>query len=262
MSTQTSALPDGTKLTKPASGERVSLSVINANTDNIANNIIGLNNKINTNVGSKQYNLGALSSATIANQALAFCSAHTGESNFVGSFYLTASAVPSDLPAQTNEWKYAYGMFRIRLVNNSNISDGDIILFGWKTNNIAIRNIANSEIAESWSQLALTSQIEKTGYNMNQWFSALEDTDNSAYMWAQGNLRVITFQGKRRTHTEDEVLFTLPAEHRPAMTVRCAGSYNGVSVVISLNTDGTGVLFVANGQTATGRIYFSAAFMH
>lgn len=46
MSTQTAALPDGTRLTKPASGEKVSLSVINTNTDNIANNIISLNNQI------------------------------------------------------------------------------------------------------------------------------------------------------------------------------------------------------------------------
>lgn len=46
MSTQTAALPDGTKLTKPASGEKVSLSVINTNTDNIANNIIGLNRQM------------------------------------------------------------------------------------------------------------------------------------------------------------------------------------------------------------------------
>lgn len=48
MSTQTAALPDGTKLTKPASGEKVSLSVINTNTDNIANNIIALNPKKNS----------------------------------------------------------------------------------------------------------------------------------------------------------------------------------------------------------------------
>lgn len=46
MSTQTAALPDGTTLTKPASGEKVSLSVINTNTDNIANNIILLKSNI------------------------------------------------------------------------------------------------------------------------------------------------------------------------------------------------------------------------
>ena len=69
MSTQTAALPDGTKLTKPASGEKVSLSVINTNTDNIANNIIALNSQIGyTEDGS--FN-SASSLATLLNNALA-----------------------------------------------------------------------------------------------------------------------------------------------------------------------------------------------
>lgn len=57
MATQTPVLPDGTRLTKPALNERYSLSVTNTNTDNIANNIIAMNNQI-TNIQNAQTILG------------------------------------------------------------------------------------------------------------------------------------------------------------------------------------------------------------
>ena len=46
MATTTSALPDGTKLTKPAYTDSADIAVINTNMDNIANNINSLNSNI------------------------------------------------------------------------------------------------------------------------------------------------------------------------------------------------------------------------
>ena len=110
--------------------------------------------KIDAAIGSRQYNLGMLTNATIESQMGTFASAHKGESNFTGSFYISASAIPSDLPEQTNEWKYAYGLFRIRLVTNAGVYDGDVILFGFNTSNIAVRHVGNSVMASSWLQVA------------------------------------------------------------------------------------------------------------
>jgi len=58
MATTTSALPDGTKLTKPAYTDSADIAVINTNMDNIANNINSLNSNINqfTGVPTDTYN--------------------------------------------------------------------------------------------------------------------------------------------------------------------------------------------------------------
>lgn len=61
MATTTSALPDGTKLTKPAYTDSADIAVINTNMDNIANNINSLNSNIGNlsfvNINSEQSNL-------------------------------------------------------------------------------------------------------------------------------------------------------------------------------------------------------------
>lgn len=251
MSTQTAALPDGTKLTKPASGEKVSLSVINTNTDNIANNIIALNGYVNahwlgnntlsntqsalfsfaqsmpdggsrviefgisqatgnfgatnyigkierisasrlcvtvmnamyatnmiignykdgtwnwaevalvsqintlssqiaTELASKQYVFSTSSASTLAEQVLAFCENHRGQSNYTASFFMSASNAPSDLPANTNTWKYAFGEARIRISPLSGGIDGVIILYAFSANQMALRYISNSVVSNEW----------------------------------------------------------------------------------------------------------------
>lgn len=155
-------------LTLPADGERLSLGVLNQNWS-----------KIDAALGSKQYNIGMLTNATIESQLSDFANAHKGESNFVGTFYLSASAVPSDLPAQTNEWKYAYGLFRIRLVTNAGVFDGDVILYGWNTSNVCIRHVGNSVIAASWTQLA--------PYVSGVWTPQLYDLDTFKRNLGNGN---------------------------------------------------------------------------
>ncbi len=53
MASTTSALPDGTKLTKPAYSDSADIAVLNTNMDNIANNINLINSNIVDTVPSK-----------------------------------------------------------------------------------------------------------------------------------------------------------------------------------------------------------------
>lgn len=150
-------------LIKPAGSERVQISQINQNMDildekigavgntSLQEQITNLGNRIDTEVSSKQYNLGQLTSDTLANQIYAFANAHRQMSGYTGAFYLSATAVPSDLPAQTNEWKYAHGHFHIRHSNATGVADGEIVLYGFNTNRIAIKNMANNTVTSNWA---------------------------------------------------------------------------------------------------------------
>lgn len=144
-------------------------------TDNFsnANALAGNWDKIDTALASKQYNLGALTNSTIADQALAFANAHKGENGFVGAFYLSAST-SSDLPAATNEWKYAYGYFRVRMSPQNGSADGEIVLYGFNTGNIAVRQFANGTVAASWSKLATGNITEYSGTKNDTYLSAIE----------------------------------------------------------------------------------------
>lgn len=150
-------------LIKPAGSERVQISQINQNMDildekigavgdtSLQGQITNLGNRIDTEVSAKQYNLGQLTSDTLANQIYAFANAHRQMNGYTGAFYLSASAVPSDLPAQTNEWKYAHGHFHIRHSDSKGVADGEIVLYGFNTNRIAIKNMANNTVTSNWA---------------------------------------------------------------------------------------------------------------
>lgn len=150
-------------LIKPAGSERVQISQINQNMDildekigavgntSLQGQITNLGNRIDTEVSAKQYNLGQLTSDTLANQIYAFANAHRQMNGYTGAFYLSATAVPSDIPAQTNEWKYAHGHFHIRHSNATGVADGEIVLYGFNTNRIAIKNMANNVVTDNWA---------------------------------------------------------------------------------------------------------------
>lgn len=106
------------------------------------------------------------------------------------------------------------------------------------------------------------AKTKKFDSSMGDWLSNLEDSDTLTHLWAYGDVRVISFQGKGRTHTEDEVLFTLPEEHRPSAIVRCSAFLGGTPIVVSINTNGVGTLWLINGATSvSARIYFNCAYV-
>lgn len=111
---------------------------------------VALASKLATELASKQYVFSTNSSSTLAEQVLAFCGNHRGESNYTASFFMSASNAPSDIPANSNTWKYAFGEVRIRISPLSGGIDGVIILYAFSANQMAIRYIANSTVSSEW----------------------------------------------------------------------------------------------------------------
>ena len=96
--------------------------------------------------------------------------------------------------------------------------------------------------------------------NASSWCSNLESSA-STYYQKYGSVRTISFQGVSRSHTEDEVLMTLPEGHRPLSTVYAIGNINGTPVTINLNaTSGNVSLYLLN-SAGSGRIYFSVTYI-
>ena len=106
----------------------------------------------------------------------------------------------------------------------------------------------------------LKSKIAYDWNSFNNYVSPLE-TGASGIIMRFGKMRAITFQGLSRTHTEDEVLATLPEADRPtAGGIFASGNVGSSSVVVRINTNGQITLYSLNGVTASGRIYFNAAY--
>lgn len=146
MATYTSYL----NLEKFTTGERLDVLKINANSDKIDEGVSSLNSNIATELASKQYVFSTSSASTLAEQVLAFCENHRGESNYTASFFMSASNAPSDIPANSNAWKYAFGEARIRISPLSGGIDGVIILYAFSANQMALRYIANSVVSNEW----------------------------------------------------------------------------------------------------------------
>jgi hypothetical protein len=106
------------------------------------------------NIPKVVYNLDIINGQSIFDAAAAFAAAHRGEANVVGRFYLSASYIPSDLPATTNAEKYGYGEIDIRVSPNSGSNfDGKIFLYGFNSNLLYVKDISNGT-AGSWKQLS------------------------------------------------------------------------------------------------------------
>ena len=103
----------------------------------------------------------------------------------------------------------------------------------------------------------------KTAYDWNafsNYVSSLESGANGIIM-RFGKMRTISFQGVSRTHTEDEILATLPEADRPtAGAIFASGNVGASSIVVRINTDGKIALYSLNGVTTSGRVYFNAAY--
>lgn len=109
-----------------------------------------LSSQMATELASRQYVLSTNSASTLTEQILAFCENHRGQSNYTISFFMSASNAPSDIPANSNTWKYAFGEVRIRISPLSGGIDGVIILYAFSANQMAIRYIANSAVSSEW----------------------------------------------------------------------------------------------------------------
>ena len=110
---------------------------------------------------------------------------------------------------------------------------------------------------------ALNSQIASDWTGCADYKETIESSAN-VVLQSFGKMRMLTFQGATRTHTEDEVLMTLPATHRPLASnnIFAAGSIGSTPVTVRLNgSDGRVTLFIANGATENARLYFQMVWV-
>ena len=81
------------------------------------------------------YSLGIIGGDTLDNLSREFANLHNGETCYNGLFSLTPGSIPSDIPANEVEWRYAFGEIRVRTG-----TDRIIILYGFNTNKMAIKS--------------------------------------------------------------------------------------------------------------------------
>lgn len=113
-----------------------------------------------------------------------------------------------------------------------------------------------------WTAYAQVAQIASDWTGCADYKETIESGGN-AVLQSFGKLRTLTFQGVSRSHTEDEVLMTLPSSHRPigGNNIFASGVVNGTPILIRLNgSNGQVALFLANGA-GTGRIYFNMTWV-
>ena len=105
----------------------------------------------------------------------------------------------------------------------------------------------NSKIATDWTGCADYKETIEASANV--------------LLQSFGKLRILTFQGVGRAHTEDEVLMTLPTQHRPlGGAIYAPGTVGGTAVEVRINTNGQVTLFIANGA-GNARLYFQACWI-
>ena len=100
---------------------------------------------------------------------------------------------------------------------------------------------------------ALNSQMANT--NANDCATVVNSGDSFAARKV-GNLLIIDFMGANRTHTEDELLFTLNSGYRPAARCKLIGSISTIPVVMDIASDGKCTIYLINGATSSARLYF------
>lgn len=158
MATNKTLNPTGVTIQIPEFTDQPDQRVNSNCIDKEADAINALNTAV-ANIPKVVYNLNIITGQSLFDAAAAFAEAHRGEANVVGRFYLSASYIPSDLPANTNAEKYGYGEIDIRVSPSSGTNfDGKIFLYGFNSNLIYVRDIQNG-IAGSWERLALKSDI-------------------------------------------------------------------------------------------------------
>ena len=178
--------------------------------------------KIDAEAGRTRANFAAEYSASSAYAVGAFCTHN-------GILYQCNTAIGSGGEAWTSgHW--------------TQISAGDAIV----TNSQAIATL-DSKLAYDWN-------------SFTNYVSSLE-TGANGIITRFGRMRSISFQGAARTHTEDEVLATLPEADRPtAVAIFTSGNIGSTSVVIRINTNGEITLYTLNGATGSARVYFGVTY--
>ena len=122
------------------------------------------------------------------------------------------------------------------------------------------RQIADAEgkLADAINALYTSSSV-----NCEQYCSSSE-TEVTTRLFCYGKTRTLSFMGTTRTHAEDEIVMTLPSEHRPVgqVLVFGNGSIKGTPVVMRFNGgNGQVAIFLINGATSSGRLYFTMSWV-
>lgn len=118
-------------------------------------------------------------------------------------------------------------------------------------------------IATATGTVTITQQLTSSSVNCAQYCSSSE-TDVTARLFCYGKMRTLSFMGTSRVHAEDEVVMTLPSEHRPVGQVMFfgTGAIRGTPVIMRCNgSTGDIVLFLINGATSSARLYFTMSWV-
>lgn len=109
---------------------------------------------------------------------------------------------------------------------------------------------------------ALNSNVN-TNVNINSLFTKGPNENGTPTGRKCGKLVLFSFIGERRTHTENEVIFTIASEIRPVADLKFNASIDGVSVILNLSAStGECTIFLINGQgSVNSRLYCTFTYI-
>lgn len=137
------------------------------------------------------------------------------------------------------------------------LGTGDVV------NDLTIDDATGTNPAGQHEVYLLAQNTASDWRSLTQYLSTLE-SDATSIITYTGKVRTITFQGVTRVHAENDILMTLPPEHRPYLQANnyFSGNIGATSVVVAINgLTGNVSIYTLNGATTTARLYFSATYI-
>ena len=121
-----------------------------------------------------------------------------------------------------------------------------------------IGNVGNTDLQSQVT--SLSSNINTTNYSSDI-TTGTGENDAFCRCLKTGNVVQLTFRGNSRTHTENEILCTVPSALRPNYTTYHTGTINGKSCVVEMSSGGDAKLYALYGNTDNARVYFNAMYV-
>ena len=112
-------------------------------------------------------------------------------------------------------------------------------------------------------QVTTLNSNVNTNVNINSLFTKGPNENGTPTGRKCGKLVLFSFIGERRTHTENEVIFTIASEIRPVADLKFNASIDGVSVILNLSAStGECTIFLINGQgSVNSRLYCTFTYI-
>ena len=164
--------------------------------------------------------------------------------------------------AQTNHSIGSYFMLdNVLHKATENIASGESIVSGSNATPITLEQALT---ALNTSITSLQNSLSPTSNNLINSLSSAERLNDSEYFIAYtfGKTVILTFRSAGKTHSEDDVIATIPSEYRPyGADFLGIGQKREYACTIRVRTNGAVDIYTLQSGIASSRLYFTAAYV-